>query len=153
MKPTKSQDSEIAHNIRKISETAEQNTLVIWAADCAEHVLRHFVQEFPTDRRPENAIAAARGWVRDQVSVSQARRAAFDAHSAARSALSASSREAARAAGHAAATAHVKGHALHAASYAAKAVFNASSVEDVEKNVTAERLWQYERLLVTSQSS
>jgi hypothetical protein len=153
MKQTKFWDSEIAEKIRVLSEKTSQIALTTWAADCAEHVLHYFIRESPTDRRPEKAIAAARERVQGRGSVSQSRRAAFEAHSAARTATSVSAREAARSAGHAAATAHVSGHALHAATYAVKAVFYASCIKDVEKNITEERFWQYERLLAYSQSS
>jgi hypothetical protein len=152
-KQTEFGDSEIVEKIRALSEKTNQIALATWAADCAERVLHYFIQELPADRRPEKAITVTRDWVEGRVSASQSRRAAFEAHSAARTATSASAREAARSAGHAAATAHVSGHALHAAAYAVKAVFYASCFKDAEKNIMAERLWQYERLLAYSQSS
>ena len=69
---------------------------MLWATDCAEHVLPYFEAQFSDDNRPRKAIEAGRAWVRGELTLSEARAAAF----------------AARAAGHAAATAHVAGHAL-----------------------------------------
>ena len=58
----------------------------------------------PTDDdRPRLAIEQARAWSRSEISMTQARQAAYAAHAAARAATGAA-REAARAAGHAAAT-------------------------------------------------
>jgi hypothetical protein len=111
-----------------------------WASDCAERVLPVFQAERPADERPARAILAARRWARGELTVSEAREAAFAAHAAAREAKDMRAKAAARAAGHAAATAHVATHAPHAASYALVAV-GAARAE-------AERLWQSERLPV-----
>ena len=96
-----------------------QKELAFWAADCAEQVLPYFEKERPKDGRPRKAIEAARAWARGEITVGEARKAAFGAHAAARSVDEAAARAAARSAGHAAATAHVAGHASHAADYAA----------------------------------
>jgi hypothetical protein len=109
---------------KKITEQAgrmDHRTLAIWAADCAEHVLSYFEDQYPKDNRPRKAIEAGRAWVRGEISVSEARTAAFAAHAAARDSDDPLACAAARAAGHTAATAHVAGHAVHAASYAAAA--------------------------------
>jgi hypothetical protein len=112
----------------------DHRSLVLWAADCAEHVLLYFEEKYPEDDRPRKAVEAGRAWARGEIAVSEARAAAFAAHAAARDADHAAARAAARAAGHAAATAHVAGHAHHAAAYAVTA---ASATE---------RDWQYRRL-------
>lgn len=115
----------------------DHRTLVLWAADCSEHVLPCFEEKCPKDNRPRKAIEAARAWVRGEIAVSVARTAAFAAHEAARDTNQVTARQAARAAGHAAATAHIPGHAVHAATYAAKAA----------ANTVQERNWQCQLLL------
>ena len=124
----------------------DHRSLVLWATDCAEHVLPYFEEKYPEDDRPRKAIEAGRAWVRmasgnsrndleflgesglipdspagSVVTLAQVRAAAFAAHAAARDAEQGAARAAARAAGHAAATAHVAGHARHAAAYAVTA--------------------------------
>ncbi len=91
-----------------------------------------FAAQRPDDERPYAAVAAARAWVHGDLSMPDARAAAFAAHAAARETDDEQARAAARAAGHAAATAHVATHAPHAAAYALKAA------ADPE----AERAWQ-----------
>ena len=108
---------------------------MIWAADCAEHVLQYFEKAYPRDDRPRKAIEAGRAWARGEITVGEARTAALAAHAAARNAEHPAARAAARAAGHAAGTAHAAGHAPHAANYAAAASEAAG--------VTGEREWQY----------
>lgn len=122
-------------------DKADHGALVLWAAECAEHVLPSFEVRHPSDGRPRRALEAARAWVRGEMSLAEVRAAAFDAHAAARVADHAAARAAARAAGHAAATAHVATHAAHAATYASKA---AAAMDDATD--TEERAWQLRRL-------
>jgi hypothetical protein len=58
--------------------------LAEWAALCAEHVLHLFNEEQPRDTRPRDAIDVGRAWVRGEVRMGDARRAAFAANAAAR---------------------------------------------------------------------
>ena len=99
----------------------DHESLVLWAADCAEHVLPYFEEEYPEDDRPRNAVEVGRAWARGEIATGEARAAASAAHAAARAAGRGAARAAARAAGHAAPTVHVAGHAAHAANYAVTA--------------------------------
>jgi hypothetical protein len=117
----------------------DHKSLVLWATDCAEHVLPYFEEQYPNDPRPRKAVEAGRAWVRDEITMSEARTAAFAAHAAAREAAHAAARAAARAAGHAAATAHVADHAVHAAAYALTST-------DTTEVRACERDWQYQHL-------
>ncbi|HAN78526.1 MAG TPA: hypothetical protein DCQ31_12560 [Bacteroidales bacterium] len=119
------------------TDTDKHIELANWAAACAEHVLFIFEEYAPADLRPRKAIEAANAWICKQISVSQARKAAFAAHAAARSVENIRAKAAARSAGHAAATAHVAAHANHAASYALKASENK---EDEKNWQTAKRI-------------
>jgi hypothetical protein len=119
--------------------SAEHHDLVAWASDCAEHVLP-LLYEHSSDDRPHHAIERARAWAKGQISVGDARKAAFGAHGAARNVKNKSASAAARATGHAVATAHMADHCLQAATYALKAV------QEAGLSVEAERAWQIERL-------
>jgi hypothetical protein len=101
-------------------QDADHRLLAMWAADCAGHVLHHFEQARPGDDRPRRAIELGRAWARGEITMTQARTAAFAAHAAAREAVGAA-KEAARAAGHAVAVAHMADHELGAAAYAIRA--------------------------------
>ncbi len=113
-------DKDIKKKIAEITSKMDKQALAIWASDCAQHVLPYFEEKYPDDDRPRKAIEAARAWVKDEITVGEARSAAFAAHKAAREVEDDIARAVARAAGHAAATAHVASHAVHAADYAAK---------------------------------
>ena len=128
----------------------DHRSLVLWAADCAEHVLPYFEEKYPEDNRPRKALEAGRAWAYGELAMSKARDAAFAAHAAARDADHAAARAAAgaaaRAAGHAAATAHVADHARHAAAYAVIAATDAANPIDTGDAAATEREWQYWRL-------
>jgi len=118
--------------------------LALWAADCAAHVLPLFHAQHPEDDRPRRAIVAVRAWARGEITMMEAREAAYAAHAAARHASDSTAKNAARAAGHAAATAHMADHELGAAAYAIKAV-RAANTEAVKAGIE-EREWQREQL-------
>ena len=127
-------------DINELIENASHKELMIWAQDCAYHVLTFFEEFHQSDSRPREAIESIDKWMNNELAVGEVRSLAFCAHKEARESLNEISMYAARSAGHAAATVHVKTHAVHAANYALK-VFMLS-----EKDREKEYLWQYDRL-------
>ncbi|MFO7882901.1 MAG: hypothetical protein R6U52_10240, partial [Kosmotogaceae bacterium] len=87
-------------------------------------------------------------WIGGQITVDQARKAAFEAHAAARDVDNddQSAIFAARSAAHASATVHVKKHAMVASTYAIKAVYFYHYHDGSYVNVDKERDWQYKKL-------
>ena len=126
-------------------DDSQHRLLAVWATDCAEHVLDHFYSKYPEDDRPRRAIQQARAWSRCEISMTQAREAAYVAHDAAKVA-SGAAREAARAAGHAVATAHMADHELGAAAYAIRAVRAASPPDKRDEAGRIECQWQRAQL-------
>jgi hypothetical protein len=124
---------------------ADHRLLALWAAACAEHVLPLFEAVQPTDPRPRQAIAAARAWVRGEITMTQARDAAGDANDAARP-LKGAARHAAYAAAQAAVVAHVAAHELGAAAYAIKAARAAAPDGEGAHAGRRECRWQREQL-------
>lgn len=147
MEKVKFVDTSIKKSIAELLSKRDHRSSVLWAADCAEHVLPYFEEKYPKDNRPRKAIEAGRAWVRGEIAMSEARTAALAAHAATRDTNQAAACAAARAAGHAAATAHVAGHAVHAAAYAAKAAAYSADPTDADANTARERDWQFQHLL------
>ena len=119
--------------------------LAEWAALCAEHVLHLFEQKQPRDTRPRDAIDIGRAWVRGEVRMRDAHRAAFVANAAARG-LPDPAKFAALAAGQAVAVAHVAAHDLGAAAYAIRAAVASVFASEAEEARVRERDWQRERI-------
>ncbi|CAM4525856.1 putative immunity protein [Paenibacillus xylanexedens] len=139
-------DAPLHSEIEDLAKQQDHHTLACWAAECAARVLYIFEKK-SEDLRARDAIDAGRGWICGEITMVDARKAAFAAHAAARETDHVAASAASRAAGHAAATAHVKGHAVHAATYAVKAIFYDSLMEEQERRVLEERMWQYQYLL------
>ncbi|HEY7024231.1 MAG TPA: hypothetical protein VH371_04640 [Candidatus Limnocylindrales bacterium] len=123
----------------------DHHLLALWAAQCAEHVLRLFESERPDDERPRRAIELGRAWARGEVTMTVARTAAGHANGAARD-LTGAPRFAAYAAAQAANVAHVAEHDLGAAAYAIKAVRAAAPPEQAQSAGRAECQWQRDQL-------
>jgi hypothetical protein len=110
----------------------------LWACEVADRVLAEFERAFPEDDRPRKAIEAGRKWASGEMTMINARKAAFAAHAAARNAKLSSkpkAEAAARSAAHAAATAHVITHAPHACTYALKACGDPGSEKYWQKSL------------------
>ena len=125
-------------------QDADHHRLAFWAADCAEHVLHLFEQERPGDDRPRRAIELARAWARGELTMTQARRAAF-ANAAARNVLGAA-KLVARSAAQAVVVSHVPAHQLGAAAYAIRAARAAAPEGEQEKADRLECEWQRTQL-------
>jgi hypothetical protein len=123
----------------------DHRLLAIWAADCAEHVLRLFEQARPADDRPRRAIESGRAWARGETTWWAARSAGGHANAAARD-LRGAARHAAYAAGQAAAVGHVAAHELGAAAYAIRAVRAAAPPDEAEAAGRLECRWQRDQL-------
>ena len=106
----------------------DHRLLSLWAAECAERVLPLFEEASPGDRKPREAIAAARAWAEGGMRMMDARTAGGHAMGAARP-LTGAPRFAAYAAGQAACVGHVAEHDLGAAAYAIRAVAAAAPGE------------------------
>jgi Imm-5 like putative immunity protein len=126
-------------------QDADHRLLAVWAADCAQHVLHFFEQIQPSDDRPRRAIEQARSWARGEITMTQARTAAFAANAAARE-VSGAAKEAAHAAGQAVAVAHVAAHELGAAAYAIRAARAAAPEDEREEAGRSECQWQRAQL-------
>ena len=94
----------------------DHESLALWAADCAEHVLPYFEEKYPKVDRPRDAVEAGRAWVFGEIAMSEARAATRAA-----------------------------GHAAHAANYAVTAA-GAAVPTDSAAAAARERDRQYRRL-------
>jgi hypothetical protein len=125
-------------------QDADHHLLAFWAADCAEHVLHLFEQVRPGDDRPRHAIELARAWARGEITMTQARKAAF-ANAAARE-VSGAAKLVARSAAQAVVVSHVPAHELGAAAYAIRAAGEAAPEGEQEQAALLECQWQRAQL-------
>ncbi|WP_047154100.1 putative immunity protein [Aneurinibacillus tyrosinisolvens] len=53
-------DTDTKETIEEYLKVVNHQTAVLWATDCAEHVIHYFEQKYPQDKGPRKAIEAAR---------------------------------------------------------------------------------------------
>jgi hypothetical protein len=124
----------------------DQRLLMLWAVDCAEHVLPFFEEKYPLDNRPSRAIEEGRRWVSTGVfSMKVIRGVSLGAHNAAKVAAEDDARFAAHAAGQAVGTAHVVTHSFGSSMYGVRAA--AAHSGNVDDGLVVERKWQIQQLL------
>lgn len=119
--------------------------LAIWAAKCAEHVLRYYEKEYPSDNRPRRAVEAARAWANKEIKLDKAKEAAYHSNVAAKDKAGAA-KYAALSAGQAAVVGHVAAHELGSAAYAIRAVMAASEENEKIDSGRQECEWQKRQL-------
>lgn len=105
--------------LRELIEKQKHRTLVMWALDCARGILPIFETKYPKDKRPREALRAARLWARGEIKMPIAKRAAHASHNAATEVIEEcpGAGAAARAIGHVVGTVHVETHAIGVACY------------------------------------
>lgn len=146
----------LTHNddeMAALVKDADQETLAVWAIDCAERVLPYFEERYPEDHRPRQAIETLQAWITTcAFKMAVIRAASLASHAAAREVgEDNAARSAARAAGQAVATAHVPRHAYGPAVYAQQAIYRASNPSEADAAVARERDWQYQHLLALTE--
>lgn len=112
-------ESQVLQPLRSLIEEQKHRTLVMWDLDCAKGILPIFEGKYPKDKRPREAIRAARLWARGDIKMPVAKSAAHASHNAASEVIDVSpaAGAAARAMGHVVGTVHVETHAIGVACY------------------------------------
>ena len=108
----------------KLIETQSKSTLANWSVDYAEKVmLPLWSKNYPDDRRPQNALNAAREWLSGAIKLPQAKAKILECHAAAReSEGNPVAQAAARAIGQCSSTIHSATHCIGIALYGALTV-------------------------------
>jgi len=110
--------------LMRLIETQSKPTIVDWCVDYAEqHILPVYERAYPGDRRPHEALEAAREWLAGKIKLPVAKKKILAAHAAAREAEGRHAAQAAvRAVAHAASSIHAPSHSLGIAYYGSAAL-------------------------------
>jgi hypothetical protein len=141
-------ESDCLQPIRELIEKQKHRTLAMWAIDCTGPVLALFEERYPQEKRPYEAIQAAKAWMRGEIKMPLAKKAILAAHNAATEVENdPAACAAARAIGHAAATVHVETHALGLVFYGLTAFVYATDPKENDDVVAKECKRYHDRLL------
>ena len=140
--------------IRKLIEKQNRRILALWGFDCAEHILEIFEKNYPNDKRPREAVVAAKAWARGEIKMPIAKKAALESHIAASeiSEENPAASAAARVMGHLVGIIHVKSHAIIFVSYAITAFVHVSKKRMIEEVIEEKCKWLIGRLLYWEKS-
>ena len=135
--------------IRELIEKQKHRTLVMWSIDCAEHILPIFEEKHPHDKRPREAVEAAKAWAHGKIKMPLAKKAAHAAHNAATLVAEddPAACAAARAMGHVVGAVHVETHAIGVVMYGITAFVYAADQKDADAVIARQCDWLYDRLL------
>lgn len=135
--------------IRKLIEKQKHRTLVLWSIECAERILQIFEEKHPQDKRPREAVEAAKAWACGKIKMPVAKKAAHATHNAATAVAKEdpAACAAARVMGHVVGTVHVETHAMGFVLYAITAFVYAAKQKDADNVIDKECNWLYDRLL------
>ncbi len=147
-----SRQSPCLQPIRELIERQTHRTIILWTLDCAGRVLAIFERKYPDDKRPREAVEAARAWAHGEIKMPVAMKAALAAHNAATAvSFDPAAAAAARAMGHVVGTVHVETHAMGFVIYALTAFVYKAGPEGQKENaddvIAKECQWLYDRLL------
>ena len=141
-------DSDCLQPLLVLIEKQKHRTLVLWALEYADYLLKIFEEKYPGEDRPRNAIEIGRAWAQGDVKMPAAKKAIHAAHNAATEITNDIVYCAVvRAIGHAVATIHVETHAIGAPIYALTAFAYANKQENTQEVVMEECDRLYKRLL------
>lgn len=141
--------SECVQPIRKLIAKQKHRTLVLWTIDCSARILPIFEKAYPKDKRPREAVKAAKDWAQGKIKMPVAKKAALASHKAATAIAeeNPAACAAARAMGHVVGTVHVETHALGIVFYGLTAFVYAAKQKNATKVIAKELKWMYDRLL------
>ena len=122
-------------------------TVVLWAFDLAEESIEVLAQNYPMEKRPQEALDAARDWAAGRIKMHEAQRKILDCHAFAKEIDCRADIAACHAVGQACAVVHTAGHAMGYPIYDLSAIVYRLGVEQCAQAVEA-RVQAYEQRLL-----
>ncbi|MGN0629278.1 MAG: putative immunity protein [Oscillospiraceae bacterium] len=107
-----SKDSEYLSDLALLIGEQNHRTVVLWALDLGSDAAEKLKAKYPEEKRPEEAIEAARLWAFGKIKMPEARRAILDCHALAKELSAPGDAALCHAVGQAASTVHTEKHAM-----------------------------------------
>ena len=135
--------------LRELIAGADWRVLILWALELAEETVCELESRYPGDRRPQEAVEAARAWAAGEIKMPLAKRAILDCHAMARELADPADIARCHAVGQACSVVHTEGHAMGYPIYELTAIVLELGLENCREAVEAQvrdyeqrlRLW------------
>ncbi len=142
-----SKQSECLQELLLLFQKQNRRVLALWAFDFAEESVAQLKERYPYERRPQEALQAARLWAAGKIKMRAAQRKILDCHAFAKEIDDKEAIATCHAVGQACAIVHAAGHAIGYPIYDLTAIVYRLGVEHCEQAVER-RLREYrDRLL------
>lgn len=105
-------DSEYLQDLDLLLREQSHITLALWAFDLAGESVAALEERYPRERRPREALEAARDWAAGKIKMPLAQRKILDCHAVAKELTERADMAACHAVGQACAVVHTAGHAM-----------------------------------------
>lgn len=125
-------------------------TVVLWAFDLAEESIEVLAQNYPMEKRPQEALDAARDWAAGRIKMHEAQRKILDCHAFAKEIDCRADIAACHAVGQACAVVHTAGHAMGYPIYDLSSIVYREGSDHCTEAVERRRETYIDRLLYRS---
>lgn len=140
-------DSTYLQDLAMLLRTQDHRAVVLWAFDLAAESMDQLEEKYPDERRPREALEAARAWAAGKIKMPLAQRKILDCHALAKEINCKADIAACHAIGQACATVHTAGHALGYPIYDLTAVIYRFGIENCAEQVEGRKQDYIDRLL------
>lgn len=140
-------DSLLLAELRELIDDANRRALILWALDLAEETVRALEDKYPDDRRPREAVEAAKTWAAGELKMPLARRAILTCHAMVKELPDPADCARCHAVGQACSVVHTEGHAMGYPIYELTDLVRERGLEDCRETVEA-RVRDYEQRLL-----
>ena len=130
-------ESLLLAELRELVASANRRELILWALELAEETVRELEGRYPGDRRPREAVEAARAWAAGEIKMPLAKRASLDCHAMARELTDPADIARWHAVGQACIAVHTAGHAMGYPIYELTALVRELGLENCREAVEA----------------
>lgn len=137
-----SKENALIQKIQHLVSQQNHRTVALWAFELADETVEMLRQKYPSEKRPQNAVALCRAWATGQINMPAAKRAILDVHALAKEITSPEDIAHCHAVGQACSVVHTAGHAVGFPVYDLTALVRRYGVDDC-KDIVEQRAADY----------
>ena len=135
-------NSEYLQDLIMLFENQNHKVMVLWAFDFAEESIIKLEEKYPDEKRPREALKAAKDWASGKIKMRLAQRKILDCHAFAKEINNKEDIAICHAIGQACAVVHTAGHAIGYPIYDLTAIIYKCGIENC-KNAVEQRKQEY----------
>lgn len=140
-------DSEYLQDLMLLFQDQNHRVMVLWAFDFADETVRKLGEKYPNEKRPKEALEAARDWAFGRIKMRPAQQKILACHAFAKEIVCKEDIAMCHAVGQACAVVHTVGHAMGYPMYDLTAIIYKYGIENCSEAVEARKQEYIDRLL------